>query len=85
MDGRANEQELFDIIAEPDHNDGEDDGSQYLNLSGDGVEDEEIYNLDAPPSTSNNNADENVAQNTDEVYIASGDKLMIWYVYIYMF
>lgn len=72
MDGRANEEQLFDIIR-----DGEDDGSQYLNMSGDEMEDEEIYNLEAPPSASNNNADENVAQNTDEVYIASGDKLMI--------
>ena len=80
MDGRAGEDQLFDIIR-----DGEDDGSQYPNMSGDQMEDEEIYNLEAPPSASNNNADENVAQNTDEVYIASGDKLMIWYVYIYMF
>jgi hypothetical protein len=72
MDGRAGEDQLFDIIR-----DGEDDGSQYLNMSGGEMEDEEIYNLEAPPSASNNNADENVAQNTDEVYIASGDKLMI--------
>ena len=72
MDGRAGEDQLFDIIR-----DGEDDGSQYFNMSGGEMEDEEIYNLEAPPSASNNNADENVAQNTDEVYIASGDKFMI--------
>ena len=63
---------MFDIIR-----DGEDDGSQYFNMSGGEMEDEEIYNLEAHPSASNNNADENVAQNTDEVYIAYGDKLMI--------
>ena len=73
MDGRASEEELFGIIRESD----EDDGSQYLNMSGDGLEeeDDDIFNIEDIAFGSCNNTDENVlTTSTIEVYIASCDK-----------
>ena len=72
MDGRVGEEELFGIIREGD----EDDGSQYLNMSSDGMEeDDDIFNIEDIPFGPNIfNTDENVSTTTVEVYIASRDK-----------
>lgn len=78
--GRDGEETMFDIIRSPspDENEPEDDGSQYLNNSGDGVL---IFDEDERRDEGHNNDDEgNVLQitKTGEVYTykASGDHYM---------
>ena len=77
--GREGEETMFDIICSPslDENEPEDDGSQYLNNSDEGM----IFDEDERIDEGHNNDDEgNVLQitKTGEVYLykASGDHHM---------
>ena len=94
--GRDREEELFDIIRSPHRLDDlneADDGSQYLNNTGEGDEKifdlddraDEVMNYDSDYDDTNNvyddteNADLQITKTTDEVYQASGDHHMFFY------
>ena len=91
--GREREEELFDIICSPrrlDDLNEADDGSQYLNNTGEG--DEKIFDLDDRVDEVMNydsdyddteNADLQITKTTGEVYLykqASGDHHMFYFI-----
>ena len=94
--GREREEELFDIIRSPHRLDDlneADDGSQYLNNTGEG--DEKIFDLDDRADEvmnydsdydDTNNVDLQITKTIGEVYLykqASGDHHMFFYLKIY--
>ena len=99
--GREREEELFDIIRSPHRLDDlneADDGSQYLNNTGEG--DEKIFDLDDRAdevmnydydntdnvSDDTDNVDLQITKTSGEVYLykqASGDHHMFFYLKIY--
>ena len=73
--GRDGEETLFDIIRSPGpHENEEDDGSQYLNNTGDSMIFDEDERIDEDNDDEGNNVDLQITK-TGEVYLykASGD------------
>ena len=98
--GREGEEALFEIIRSPrgpDDQNEEDDGSQYLNNTGEGddkifdLDDraDEVMNYDSDYDDTNNvyddteNADLEITKTTGEVYQESGDHHMFFDLKIY--
>ena len=91
--GREGEEALFEIIRSPNRPDDlneADDGSQYLNNTGEG--DDKIFNLNDRADDVDNdyddtgNVDLDITKTTGEVYLykqASSDHHMFFYLKIY--